>query len=80
MPIQTERYFLLCEERALESPGVATLLEIVRSGEFKAAVNALPGYKIDETTGRVAHLESTFSSLGTKAERSTVALIRTYPP
>ncbi|MEO7853932.1 MAG: substrate-binding domain-containing protein [Rubrivivax sp.] len=59
VPIQTERYFLLCEGRALESPGVATLLEIVRSlrsGEFKAAVNALPGYKADETTGRLAHL------------------------
>ena len=63
MPIQTERYFLLCEERSLDSPMVREMLAIVQGSEFKAAVNRLPGYQADETTGMVSGLRPSFPTL-----------------
>ncbi|MEP6874218.1 MAG: substrate-binding domain-containing protein [Burkholderiales bacterium] len=69
VPIQTERYFLLCEERSLEAPAVREMLAIVQSGAFKATVNRLPGYQADETTGVVSGLRPTFPTL--RARRKT---------
>ena len=61
VPIQTERYFLLCEERSLDTPAVRKTLEIVGSAEFKAAVDRLPGYQSNDA-GSVMTLRQAFSS------------------
>ncbi len=63
VPIQTERYFLLCEERSLDAPAVRAMLAIIQSDEFKATVNRLPGYQADESTGVVADLRPRFPTL-----------------
>lgn len=69
VPVQTERYFLLCEERSLEAPPVREMLTIIRSAEFRAAVNRLPGYQADETTGLVSDLRATFPTLKARKSR-----------
>jgi molybdate transport repressor ModE-like protein len=62
IPSQLERYFFLCDERALESPAVETLLDVLRSAEYRAEVNRLPGYQADES-GQVMELEEAFETL-----------------
>ncbi len=47
-----ERYFLLCDAAALDTPDVQRMLETLRSEAFRSAVDALPGYQSDEA-GRV---------------------------
>jgi molybdate transport repressor ModE-like protein len=69
VPIQTERYFLLCEERSLEAPAVRAMLAIIQSAEFKAAVNRLPGYQADESTGVVAELRTALPTLSARKKR-----------
>lgn len=69
VPIQTERYFLLCDERSLDAPAVRKMLAIVQSSEFKTAVNRLPGYQAVDT-GTVADLRQTFPELGGRSTRS----------
>jgi len=63
VPVQTERYFLLCEEKALEAPAVREMLAIVRSDDFKATVNRLPGYQASDQTGMVTDLQAAFPIL-----------------
>ena len=63
VPLLTERYFLLCEARSLESPAVRELLAIVRGEAFKRAVDALPGYQAGASTGMVAELQATLPCL-----------------
>jgi molybdate transport repressor ModE-like protein len=70
VPIQTERYFLLCEARSLEAPAVRSMLAIIQSDEFKTAVNRLPGYQADESTGVVSDLRPMFPSLRARKKRS----------
>ncbi len=62
IPSQTERYFLMCNEKALASPAAQKMLSILRSEEYKAAVNQLPGYQTGEA-GTVIALDQTFASL-----------------
>ncbi len=69
VPIQTERYFLLCEERSLDTPAVRDMLAIIQGDEFKAAVNRLPGYQANEATGVVSELRPTFPTLRGRAKR-----------
>jgi molybdate transport repressor ModE-like protein len=69
VPIQTERYFLLCEERSLEAPVVREMLAIIQGDEFKATVNRLPGYQATESTGVVADPRSTFPTLKGRKKR-----------
>ena len=61
IPLQTERYFLLCDERTVETPALQRVLEQLRGPDFQAAVDALPGYRA-ETAGRIASLADTFES------------------
>jgi len=72
VPIHTERYFLLCEERSLDAPGVRALLAIAQGDDFKAAVNRLPGYQAGEATGRVADLGSSFPTLRAGSRRPRI--------
>lgn len=69
VPIQRERYFLLCEERSLGTTAVKEMLAILRSDEFKAAVNRLPGYQADETTGTSTELKLALPMLSGPAMR-----------
>ena len=66
VPIQTERYFLLCDERSLETPDVQKTLAIVRSEAFRAAVDQLPGYQATDA-GAVLGLQQAFASLALAA-------------
>ncbi|MDB5806657.1 MAG: transcriptional regulator, LysR family [Betaproteobacteria bacterium] len=59
LPLQTERYFLLCKNDTLEQPQVQRMLEIVRGAEYHAAVNALPGYN-GERAGSVESITEAF--------------------
>ena len=69
VPIQTERYFLLCDERSLEAPSVQKMLAILQSAEFKAAVNRLPGYQATDT-GTVAELRDALPTLAGRSKKS----------
>ena len=62
IPSQTERYFLLCDERVMETPAVQQMLGILRSDAFKLAVNLLPGYRA-EGAGTVMSLGEAFETL-----------------
>ena len=62
IPLQTERYFLLCDERVMETPVVQQMLAILRSAEFRRAVNLLPGYRADGS-GTVMKLDEAFETL-----------------
>lgn len=61
LPVHQERYFLLCDARSLESAEVQRLLAVIRSADFFAAVNRLPGYVADDA-GSVVTLEEAFPS------------------
>lgn len=69
VPVQTERYFLLCEERSLDAPGVRDMLAIVQGEAFRATVNRLPGYQANESTGVVTDLRTVFPALGKRRKR-----------
>ena len=45
IPLATERYFAICRRDALERPEMVQLLGILRGDDFRAAVDALPGYR-----------------------------------
>jgi len=61
IPVETERYFLLCHRKSLEEPQVARMLEILRSPEYRGAVNALPGYN-GQLAGVVADVRESFAA------------------
>ncbi|GAP37430.1 substrate-binding domain-containing protein [Piscinibacter sakaiensis] len=61
IPCQTERYFLLCDERTLETPALQALRAVLAGPDFKAAVDQLPGYRPDGA-GEVSTLEDSFAS------------------
>lgn len=44
IPIISERYFLACQQKALDTPLVEAALDVMASDSFKAALAALPGY------------------------------------
>lgn len=70
VPIQTERYFLLCEEDVLDAPALRTLLETLRSEAFRAEVNRLPGYQVDASTGVVLDPRRVFEVLAAPSRRA----------
>jgi molybdate transport repressor ModE-like protein len=44
IPMASERYFLLCAASSLDTPHLRETLAMLRSDEFRRAVNELPGY------------------------------------
>lgn len=62
IPLVKERYFFLCTTSALESPPVVHALKILRSSEFRTAVNQLPGYDATHS-GRVLGVVEAFPAL-----------------
>ena len=61
-----ERYFFLCPEEMLDSPTINRTLTILRSIEFRRAVDKLPGYDA-KGCGQVFQLSAAFPAL--KARR-----------
>jgi putative molybdopterin biosynthesis protein len=49
IPVVTEQYDLVIPQPFFESPGVQTLLEVVRSTEFRKQVETLGGYSTHKT-------------------------------
>jgi molybdate transport repressor ModE-like protein len=70
IPSQTERYCLMCNEKALGTPAVQAMLAILRSEEYRSAVNQLPGYQTHES-GTVIELDEAFQSLAAGNMRRT---------
>ena len=62
VPLANERYFFLCTKASLESPAVVQALKILRSADFRAAVNHLPGYDATHS-GRVLDVVEAFPPL-----------------
>lgn len=52
LPVCVEQYDLLIPDAAWDTPVVRRLLEVLRSGEFRARLEALGGYRLDKP-GRV---------------------------
>ncbi|MEO6973547.1 MAG: substrate-binding domain-containing protein [Rhodoferax sp.] len=70
IPGQTERYCLMCQEKALGSSAIQKMLAILRSNDYTAAVNQLPGYRTSES-GIVVELDQVFSALKDTQVRQT---------
>lgn len=68
IPLQTERYFLLCDQPAMDTVVVQRTLEILRSTPFREAVNRLPGYHAADS-GLVMTLDEAFDSLQSARKR-----------
>jgi len=49
VPVLRERYFFACDAGAIERPALRLALSLMRSADFRAVVDALPGYD-----GRIA--------------------------
>jgi molybdate-binding protein len=58
IPIATERYFFAIHKDALERPEGKVLLELLRSGAFRAALAALHGER-EHRTGEVSKVDET---------------------
>lgn len=43
-PLVSERYFFACRAEFLDTPTMRSVLDELRSAEFRAVINALPGY------------------------------------
>lgn len=69
IPSQSERYFLLCEERALQTPHVQQMLAVLRSEEFRLAIDQLSGYEARDC-GQVMGLDEVFHGF---ADAATVS-------
>lgn len=69
IPSQTERYCLICHEKALASPVLTQVLSILRSTKYRAAVNQLPGYKVQKS-GVPMDLRDVFSCAPRASARS----------
>jgi len=62
IPSQTERYFLLCDQKSVAAAPVQKMLDILRSDSYKTAVNQLPGYQANDS-GVVMDLDQAFDTL-----------------
>ena len=68
VPSQSERYFLLCDARSLDTPEVQQMLSILRSASFRQAIDQLPGYEARDC-GQVLDLEEAFPTLRPAAQK-----------
>lgn len=48
VPVVTEDYIFVCNHRSLANPSVQRILAVMRGEEFRAAIEALPGYEASE--------------------------------
>jgi molybdate transport repressor ModE-like protein len=66
IPLANERYFLMCDADDIDRPIFRDILEILRSAEFRSAVDGLPGYDARHA-GRVQRLGDAFEALADEA-------------
>lgn len=59
LPLISERYFFACRAETLGAPTMQPVLAELRSAEFRAVINALPGYDA-MASGQVMTLSETF--------------------
>lgn len=76
IPAQTERYCLICHEKALASTALQQVLSILRSAKYRAAVDKLPGYKVQKAgvvmdLGHALGLRPALARSGPKVRRRT---------
>lgn len=62
IPMVTERYFLVCQQKTMAHPIMRQVLSILRDPVFKDSVNALPGYD-SMHSGVVSKLQDAFPSI-----------------
>lgn len=62
VPVLKERYFFAIEKAVLHSPALAGAVSALRSAEYRARVNALPGYD-GALTGAVLTFEEAFPGI-----------------
>ena len=62
IPILQERYFFLCPKAVYDTAAIDAVLAILRTSEFRKAVNALPGYDARHC-GRVLDVLEAFPEL-----------------
>jgi len=72
LPLEQERYFLLADERTLQTEALQPLLTLLASPGFQADVARLPGYEARDT-GRVMTLDEAFAGTGTPARPQPAA-------
>jgi molybdate transport repressor ModE-like protein len=60
LPLISERYFFACRADDLGAPAMRPVLEELRSAEFRAVINALPGYDA-MASGQVTSVAEAFS-------------------
>jgi molybdate transport repressor ModE-like protein len=59
IPLLTERYLLVCDEKMITDPRFIPVLELLQTSEFRMEVNKLPGYDAVDT-GTVTTLADAF--------------------
>jgi molybdate transport repressor ModE-like protein len=68
LPAQQERYFLMCDEKSIDTEDIQRLLQVLRSDDYHAAVNRLPGYQAD-AAGLVMTLDNAFPTVAAAGRR-----------
>lgn len=66
LPLENERYFLLCDTQALHGARLQPVLDVLRGEAFRRAVDQLPGYD-GRGAGTVLELEEAFEGSGVAA-------------
>jgi molybdate transport repressor ModE-like protein len=66
VPVASERYFLLCRDDVMDSPGVRLLLEALRDPAFRTELASLPGYD-PAAAGRVTPLRLAYPAYDLQA-------------
>tara|TARA_R110000787_G_scaffold187093_4_gene298857 strand:+ start:1448 stop:2515 length:1068 start_codon:yes stop_codon:yes gene_type:complete len=59
VPLVSERYFFACKAGFLESPTMRPVLDELQSAEFRAVINALPGYDA-MNSGTILRMDEAF--------------------
>jgi molybdate transport repressor ModE-like protein len=73
IPLANERYFLMCDGDALREPIFEEIVAILKSDEFRVAVDALPGYDARHA-GRVQRLTEAFPSVSNETMGGQVSI------
>ncbi|WP_085314941.1 substrate-binding domain-containing protein [Derxia lacustris] len=68
IPLQNERYFLLCDAATLEMPAVAKTLDVLRGPAFRTMTDALAGYDAEDA-GRVLSAAEAFGAASARKLR-----------
>ncbi len=57
VPVQDERYYLVCLKSAIESPAVVALRQLLQAPSWQQSLAQLPGYRVDQA-GEVQSLRT----------------------